>query len=154
MLRVLQPWHVNLKKRIVKTPKVYFRDSGLFHSLMNIDSFEQLTAHPKLGASWEGFAMNCMCRSVGKRDDEFYFFALHTGGELDLFWQDSGKNWGAEFKYSDAPRMTKSMSNVVEYLGLSHLWVIYPGDQIYQLAEKVTVLPISHIGSKWDYPGV
>jgi predicted AAA+ superfamily ATPase len=151
MLRILQPWYVNLKKRIVKTPKVYFRDSGLFHSLMDMDSFEQLTSHPKLGASWEGFAMDCVCRAVGKRDDEFYFFALHTGGELDLFWQDLGRNWGAEFKYSDAPRLTKSMDNVVEYLDLSHLWVIYPGNQVYRLAGKVTVLPLSHIGSKWDY---
>lgn len=153
MIRILQPWHVNLKKRIVKTPKVYFRDSGLFHSLMNIDSFEQLNAHPKLGASWEGFAMDCVSRSVCKRDNEFYFFALHTGGELDLFWQDSGKNWGVELKYSDAPGLTKSMNNVVEYLDLSHLWVIYPGDQVYQLTDKVTVLPLSHVPGKWNYSG-
>jgi len=153
MIRILQPWYANLKKRIVKTPKVYFRDSGLFHSLMNIDSFEQLNVHPKLGASWEGFAIDCVCRSVGKRDNEFYFFALHTGGELDLFWQDSGKNWGVELKYSDAPGLTKSMKNVVEYLDLSHLWVIYPGDQAYQLTDKVTVLPLSHIPGKWNYSG-
>lgn len=153
MIRILQPWYANLKKRIVKTPKVYFRDSGLFHSLMNIDSFEQLNVHPKLGASWEGFAIDCVCRSVGKRDDEFYFFALHTGGELDLFWQDSGKNWGVEIKYIDAPGLTKSMKNVVEYLDLSHLWVIYPGDQGYQLTDKVTVLPLSHIPDKWNYSG-
>jgi predicted AAA+ superfamily ATPase len=152
MLRVLQPWYANLKKRIVKTPKIYFRDSGLFHSLMNIDNLEQLTSHPKLGASWEGFAMDCACRAVGKRDDEFYFFALHTGGELDLFWQDSGRNWGVEFKYSDAPKLTKSMNNVVEYLDLSHLWVIYPGNQGYPLAAKVTVLPLSHLKNEWNYP--
>ena len=152
MIRILQPWHVNLKKRIVKTPKIYFRDSGLFHTLMNINNFEELTANPKLGASWEGFAMDCVCRSVGKRFDKFFFFALHTGGELDLFWQDSGKNWGVEFKYNDAPRLTKSMNNVVEYLDLSHLWVIYPGNQTYPLTEKITVLPISQIGETWDYP--
>jgi predicted AAA+ superfamily ATPase len=151
MLRILQPWHANLKKRIVKTPKIYFRDSGLFHTLMNINDFEQLTANPKLGSSWEGFAMDCICRSVGKRFDEFFFFALHTGGELDLFWQDSGRNWGVEFKYNDAPRLTKSMSNVVEYLDLSHLWVIYPGNKSYPLTEKVTVLPLSRTGRTWDY---
>ena len=151
MLRILQPWHANLKKRIVKTPKIYFRDSGLFHTLMNINDFEQLTANPKLGSSWEGFAMDCICRSVGKRFDEFFFFALHTGGELDLFWQDSGRNWGVEFKYNDAPRLTKSMSNVVEYLDLSHIWVIYPGNKSYPLTEKVTVLPISQTGRTGNY---
>jgi predicted AAA+ superfamily ATPase len=151
MIRILQPWHANLKKRIIKTPKIYFRDSGLFHTLMNINNFEQLTANPKLGASWEGFAMDCICRSVGKRFDEFFFFGLHTGGELDLFWQDSGRNWGVELKYNDAPRLTKSMSNVVEYLDLSHLWVIYPGNKSYPLTEKVTVLPISQTGRTWNY---
>ena len=118
---------------------------------MNINDFELLTANPKLGSSWEGFAMDCICRAVGKRFDEFFFFALHTGGELDLFWQDSGRNWGVEFKYNDAPRLTKSMSNVVEYLDLSHLWVIYPGNKSYPLTEKVTVLPISQTGRTWNY---
>jgi len=143
MIRSLQPWYVNLGKRLVKRPKIYFRDSGLFHSLMNIDSFDQLTAHPKLGASWEGFALDCLCRSLDKRDDELYFFAAHTGAELDLFWQDKGKNWGAEFKYSDAPKMTRSMANVVNDLKLSHLWVVYPGDQAYRLDNSVTVIPLS-----------
>jgi predicted AAA+ superfamily ATPase len=154
MIRVLQPWYVNLKKRIVKRPKIYFRDAGLFHSLMNIESLEQLTAHPKLGASWEGFALDCLCRSVGKREDEFFFFALHTGDELDLFWQDSGKNWGAEFKYSDAPRLTRSITNVVDYLDLSHLWIIYPGNQAYRLTDKVTALPLSQIAGQWNYSGI
>ena len=151
MVRILQPWHVNLGKRLVKRPKIYFRDSGLFHSLMNIANLEELTSNPKLGASWEGFALDSLCRSLDKRDEEFYFFAAHTGAELDLFWRDSGKNWGAEFKYSDAPRLTKSMKNVVDYLDLSHLWVIYPGDKAYRLADKVTVLPFTHIRGKWQY---
>ena len=151
MLRTLHPWHVNLGKRLVKKPKIYFRDSGLFHTLMNIDTLEQLMTHPKLGASWEGFALDTLCRSLDKRDDELYFFATHTGSELDLFWQGSGRNWGAEFKYSDAPRLTKSMKTVVEDLDLSHLWVIYPGDRSYRLDENITVIPLTQISETWQY---
>jgi len=152
MVRTLQPWYANIGKRIVKRPKLYFRDSGLFHSLMNIDSHAQLTAHPKLGASWEGFAMDCVCRSVNKGDDEFFFFSTHTGAELDLFWQNGGKNWGVEFKYSDAPKLTKSMSSVLEKLKLSHLWIVYPGDQVYQLKETISVVPLKNIDPIWRYP--
>ena len=150
MIRTLQPWHANLGKRIVKKPKLFFRDSGLFHSLMGIDNHGELAAHPKLGASWEGFAMDCVCRSVNKRDDEFHFFATHTGAELDLLWQDSGQNWGVEFKYSDAPKLTKSMSMVQKDLNLSHLWVVYPGDQGYRLNETVSVVPLKDIGETWQ----
>jgi predicted AAA+ superfamily ATPase len=151
MIRTFQPWHANLGKRIVKKPKLYFSDSGLFHFLMSIDNHGELTAHPKLGASWEGFAMDCVCRSVKKRDDEFFFFATHTGAELDLFWQDSGQNWGVEFKYGDAPKLTRSMSTVQNDLNLSHLWVVYPGDQSYRLKENISVIPLTDIGERWQY---
>ena len=151
MVRSLQPWYVNLGKRLVKRPKIYLRDSGLFHSLMNIDNLDQLTGHPKLGASWEGFALDCLCRCIDKKDDEFYFFATHTGAELDLFWQDRGKSWGAEFKYNDAPKITKSIVNVVNDLDLSHLWVVYPGDQTYQLDNKITVIPLRNVEVPWHY---
>ena len=136
-----------------KRPKIYFRDSGLFHSLMNLHSIEQVTAHPKLGASWEGFAVDCVCRSVNKKDEEFYFFAAHAGFELDLFWQDGGRNWGAEFKYSDAPRLTRAMKDMVSDLNLSHLWVIYPGDKFYQLQDNISVVPLTHVKSSWAYSG-
>ncbi len=151
MIRMLQPWYTNVGKRIVKRPKIYLRDSGLFHSLMNIEDMNQLTAHPKLGASWEGFALDCVCRAVDKREEAFYFFSTHTGAELDLFWQDSGKNWGVEFKYGDAPRMTKSMRNVVDDLGLTRLWIIYPGDRAYELDPKVSVIPLAQITPHWKY---
>jgi len=151
MLRTLQPWYANLGKRIVKRPKIYFRDSGLLHSLMNLNSIEQLTGHPKLGASWEGFALDCICRSVNKKDYEFYFFAAHAGFELDLFWQDEGRNWGIEFKYSDAPRLTKAMADAASALQLAHLWVIYPGDKRYQLQDKISVVPLAQIKPSWDY---
>jgi len=128
MVMVLQPWYANIGKRLVKRPKIYLRDSGLFHSLMSIDTPQQLHSHNKLGASWEGFAL-----------------------ELDLFWQSGGKNWGIEFKYIDAPRITKSMSMAVNDLNLERLWVVYPGNEQYSLADKIVAMPLSRITNKWDY---
>jgi len=152
MVRCLQPWQENLKKRQVKSPKLYLRDSGLFHRLMNIENMEQLTVHPKLGASWEGFALECVSRSIGKSSEDFYFWKIHSGSELDLFWMHGGKRWGVEFKYADAPRKTQSMTIVIDDLALDHLWVIYPGKQSYQLSENITVLPLAAVPVNWDYP--
>lgn len=151
MVRLLQPWHVNIGKRVVKSPKVYLRDSGIFHSLMNIDSPEQLYSHPKLGASWEGFALECVCRAVNKPEGELYFWRIHSGSELDLFWQQGGKNWGVEFKYATAPGLSRSMNIVSKDLQIEHLWVIYPGDKTYPLSEKITALPLREIPPYWQY---
>jgi len=152
MLRVLQPWYANTKKRLIKRPKIYIRDSGIFHSLMSIESKEQLLSHNKLGASWEGFALECTARSLNKRDEELYFWQTHAGAELDLFWQHKGKNWGIEFKYSDAPRKTKSMEIALKDLKLSHLWVIYPGKKSYKLEKNISVIPLEDIHDTWVYP--
>ncbi len=141
MIRLLQPWHANLGKRLVKRPKLYLRDCGLFHSLMSIDTMAQLTAHNKLGASWEGFALEASIRAIGKRPEECAFWATHSGAEVDLFWQHGGKNLAVEVKYADAPRLTPSMKSAVADLDLHHLWVVYPGDRAYPLSEKITVLP-------------
>ncbi len=103
MISTLQPWYVNIGKRLVKRPKIYLKDSGIFHSLMSIESVDQLLSHNKLGASWEGFALECVCQSIGKRKEQLYFWITHSGAELDLFWVEKGKNWGIEFKYLDAP---------------------------------------------------
>ncbi|MCX5894489.1 MAG: ATP-binding protein [Proteobacteria bacterium] len=151
MVRVLQPWYVNMGKRLVKRPKVYLRDSGIFHSLMAIESREQLLTHNKLGASWEGFALECVCGSIGKRAEEMYFWRTHAGSELDLFWQHGGKSWGVEFKHVDAPHLTKSMEIAIEDLHLAHLWVIYPGTDQYKLSKKITVLPLKDIPDYWQY---
>jgi len=142
MLRILQPWHVNLGKRLVKRPKIYIKDSGIFHTLTNIDNYKQLVSHPKLGASFEGFALECLCRQIDKNDNDLYFYSVHSGSELDLFWQAKGKNWGAEFKYTDAPRLTQSMKTVQEDLELSHLWVVYPGKMTYRITETITALSL------------
>jgi predicted AAA+ superfamily ATPase len=152
MVRTLQPWHENVGKRQVKRPKVYVRDSGLFHCLMAISSMESLLSHPKLGASWEGFAMEMAVRAIGKQDNEIFFWKAHNGPEVDLYWLAHGKNWAVEFKFSDAPGMTASMKTAIEVLNLEHLWVIYPGDKRYPLHPKITVLPLAHVGNEWQYP--
>jgi predicted AAA+ superfamily ATPase len=151
MVRLLQPWFVNIGKRIVKRPKLYLRDSGIFHALMQIDTPDQLMSHNKLGASWEGFALECVCQSIGQREQPLYFWRTHSGVELDLFWQHGGKNWGIEFKYTDAPRMTSSRTHAVEDLELEHLWVIYPGKDCYRLMDRATVCPLRNVPERWMY---
>lgn len=145
MVRVLQPWHVNIGKRLVKSSKVYIRDSGIFHALQSIGTMDQLSAHNKLGASWEGFALECACQAIGK--DELYFWRTHAGAEVDLFWQDRGKNWAIECKYTDAPRSTKSIHNAIEDLQLEHLWVVYPGKERYRITAEVTALPLGEVSA-------
>jgi hypothetical protein len=151
MIRVLQPWSANLGKRLVKKPKIFLRDSGLFHSLQSIDAMDQLLTHPKLGASWEGFALESVCRMLEKPDQELFFFNTHSGAELDLLWQKNGRTWGVEFKYADAPKMTRSIKTVMEDLQLSGLWIVYPGKTAYRLARNILVTPLEHLGASWDY---
>jgi predicted AAA+ superfamily ATPase len=151
MVRILQPWSVNIGKRLVKRSKLYLRDSGLFHALMAIETPEQLHASPRLSASWEGFALDCICRTLNKEETDLYFWHTHAGAELDLFWQAAGRSWGVEFKYEDAPRLTRSMKTAVEDLELEKLWVVYPGKAAYCLTEKVQVLPLAEIRETWNY---
>lgn len=151
MVRVLQPWHVNVGKRLVKRPKLYFRDTGLLHALMAIRSSRDLASHHKLGASWEGFALEVVTRCIGKRNEELSFWATHSGAEVDLFWKEHGKNWAVEIKYADAPRLTPSMKSAVKDLDLEHLWVVYPGDRSYALASGITTLTIEAIAETWKY---
>jgi len=151
MVRTLQPWYVNVSKRLVKRPKLYFRDSGIFHTLLAIETQEALYRHPKLGSSWEGFALDCVWRSIGKSDEQAYFWATHSGAEVDLFWQHDGKHWACKFKFADAPTITKSMLSAISTLSLEKLWVIYPGSTKYQIHEKIEVLPLKSISGKWEY---
>ncbi len=143
MIRLLPPWHANVGKRLAKAPKLYIRDSGLFHALHTITSWEQLESHPKLGSSWEGFALEQAVRMKGIAHP--FHWRTHTGSELDLVWQADGGLWGMEFKYRDAPRMTKSIHSVLRDLNLKHLWIVYPGGEVYRLHEKVTVLPVTEL---------
>lgn len=145
MIRVLQPWHINIGKRLIKRPKIYLRDSGIFHHLMAIESEKTLTRHPKIGASWEGFALECLIRELELNTSEVFFWGTHSGAEADLIWQKKGKWWGAEFKYTDAPRLTKSMQSALTDLKLARLFVVYPGDRSYPLSSKISVIPLKKI---------
>lgn len=141
MVRVLQPWYANLKKRQVRSPKVYFRDSGILHSLLGIRSEVELLGHPKMGASWEGYVIEELLKALAP--DEVYFWATHNGAELDLLILKDGRRIGIECKRVDAPRLTPAMRIAQENLNLDHLVVIYPGDRPYPLAEGVVVMPLA-----------
>jgi len=143
MLRVLTPWHENLKKRQVKSPKIYIRDSGLLHALLELDTFDALSGHPKLGASFEGFAVEQLLSLLNTRSASFW--ATHGGAELDLLVSVGGRRYGFECKYTDAPGTTRSMRIALGDLQLSHLWVIYPGDRAYELDQDISVLPVADI---------
>ena len=140
MVRQLQLWHENLKKRQVKAPKVYVRDSGLLHALLGIRTESELLAHPKGGASWEGYAVEEILKVV--EPDEAYFWATHQGAELDLLLFKGGRRFGIEIKRMDAPTLTPSMRIALADLHLEHLMVVYPGKQSYELGLEVTVLPM------------
>jgi predicted AAA+ superfamily ATPase len=140
MARQIQPWFENLKKRQVKSPKVYIRDSGVLHTLLAIDSFDALHGHPKLGASWEGFVVEQIIACAQSRD--VYFWSTHSGAELDLLVFKSGKRIGFEIKNTDAPRTTKSMRVSISDLGLDRLLVVYPGAESYPLDKGIEALAI------------
>jgi hypothetical protein len=148
MLRQLQPWHVNLGKRQVKSPKVYIRDTGLLHALLEIPSFSFLQGHPKLGASWEGFVIEELLPLVGERNA--YFWATQSGAELDLLLFAGGARYGVEVKYSDAPGITKSMRIALDDLELRHLFVVYPGHEAYELDKRISVLPLERARQQLD----
>lgn len=141
MVRQLQPWHANLKKRQVKAPKIYLRDTGLLHQLLGIRSLVQLEGHPKCGASWEGHAIAQALDIL--QPDEAYFWATHEGAELDLLAIKGGRRFGIECKRTDAPRLTPSMRIAMRDLALHRLWVLYPGNRRYPLGEGIEAVPLS-----------
>ena len=143
MIRQLHPWFANVKKRLIKRPKLYFRDSGLLHSLLGIETQRDLLHHPKLGASWESFALEQVCLSLNPQ--EAYFYGVHSGAELDLVMPYKGQLVGFEFKRSDAPKVTPSMRTALQDLNLSQLWIVYPGSREHALDEKVTLKPLEAV---------
>ena len=136
MVRQLPPWFENLKKRQVRAPKIYIRDSGILHALLNIPDVVSLESNPKLGASWEGFPIEQILSITGDR--EAYFWATHGGAELDLLVFHEGKRIGFEFKYSENPGTSKSMRIAESDLGLDHLYVVHPGKHSFRLTENIT----------------
>jgi predicted AAA+ superfamily ATPase len=141
LVRQLPPWHENLGKRQIKAPKVYFRDSGMLHQLLGIRSEKELLAHPKCGASWEGYALEETLKAV--HPDEAYFWATYQGAELDLLLFKRGRRLGVEFKRMDAPTLTPSMRIALKDLGLEGLTVLHPGAASYPLGERVRVMPLA-----------
>jgi hypothetical protein len=145
MTRQLQPWFENISKRQVKAPKVYLRDSGLLHHLLGIRTERELLLHPKSGASWEGYVLEETLRAY--QPDQAYFWATHSGAELDLLMFIRGKRIGIEFKRMDAPKLSASMKISMEDLKLNRLLVIYPGSQSYRLAQNIEVVPLHEIAN-------
>jgi predicted AAA+ superfamily ATPase len=145
MVRQLQPWHANLKKRQVKAPKVYLRDSGLLHNLLGVKTRLELLSHPKSGLSWEGYAIEELHKLL--EPDESYFWATHNGAELDLLLIKDGKKYGVECKRSDAPKLTPSMVTAMNDLELEKLTVLYSGDKTYRLGDRIIVSPLALIGT-------
>jgi predicted AAA+ superfamily ATPase len=153
MLRQLPPWFENLGKRQVKSPKVYVRDSGLLHALLGIANQRDLELHPKVGASWEGFAVEEVLKAL--LPDEAYFWSTHQGAEVDLLLFKHGRRIGVECKRSDAPTLTPSMRIALDDLKLDRLVVVYPGERRYALADSVEVIPLADLaGAGKDHAGV
>ena len=143
MVRQLPPWFENLKKRQVKAPKVYIRDSGICHRLLSIPDASALAAHPKLGASWEGLCIEQILAVTGDR--EAYFWATHAGAELDLLLFHEGKRLGFEFKYNEKPSTSRSMRTAQEDLGLDHLYVVHPGPHTFPLDTALTAITLQEL---------
>jgi hypothetical protein len=145
MVRQLRPWYYNTKKRIIKRPKVYFRDSGILHALFTLEGKKDVLLHPKLGASWEGFALEEAIKTVRLKEDEAFFWGVHAAAEIDLVFQKKGGLYGVEVKYGQAPNLTQSMRSALKELSLKHLWIIYPGKESYFVDRNVTVIPLSDL---------
>lgn len=146
VLRQLQPWHANLAKRQVKSPKIYVRDSGLLHQLLGLDSEKALLSHPKLGASWEGFVIEQVL--AVEPHDEAWFWATHQGAEIDLLLRRGDRLVGVEVKRADAPRLTSSIRIAMEDLGLERVAVVYPGAKRYPLGHSVEAVPVSALAKR------
>jgi predicted AAA+ superfamily ATPase len=146
LLRRLPPWFENVGKRVVKAPKVYVRDTGLLHALLGLRDGVEVRSHPRFGASWEGFALEHVVRVLGAERDA-YFWATHGGAELDLLVPRGGKRYGFEFKFADAPGTSKSMRVAIADLKLERLFVVFPGDRLYALDEKIDAVPLVQVES-------
>ena len=140
MVRQLQPWFENVAKRQVKAPKVYLRDPGILHALLGITTDATLMSHPRVGASWEGFAIEQVLRAL--RPANAWFWASHSGGEVDLLILEGGRRIGFEVKFSDAPKVTRRMHNIIDTLNLDHLFVVCPTRSSYPVDERMAVISI------------
>jgi len=145
VVRQLQPWHENISKRQVKAPKIYLADSGLLHALLNLRTMPDLEAHPKVGASWEGFVIEQLVRRLGARFEESFFWATHAGAELDLMVMAGRKHVGFEIKRTSSPRITASVRSALSDLKLSRLDIIHAGERTYPLAKNVRAVALTRM---------
>ena len=145
MLRCLKPWSANIGKRQVKSPKVYFRDSGLLHTMLGIKRKEELNKHPKVGASWEGYIIENVLQVLQVEDRECFFWATHAGAEIDLLIQQGSRLKGFEVKRTSAPSITQSMKIALNDLDLSQIDVIYPGDRTFAMSDRIRAVGASRL---------
>src|SRR5204862_924769 len=133
----LEPWYENIAKRQVKAPKIYLSDSGILHTLLGLETKDDLLGHPKVGASWEGFAISEVVAHLGARPEECFFWKLHSGAELDLLVRRGSSRRGFEIKLTSSPRVTASMTSALEALDLEELVVIHAGAESYPLTSRI-----------------
>ncbi len=145
VVRQLQPWFENVSKRQVRSPKVYIADSGVLHALLGLTDRTDVTSHPKVGASWEGFVVQQIVQLLQASSEQCFHWSTHTGAELDLLVLDGSRRYGFEVKRSEAPRLTRSMRSAVETLGLDRLDVVHAGAERYRLASRVRALPADEL---------
>lgn len=146
VVRQLQPWHANLGKRQVRSPKVYIRDSGLLHRLLGIQDMQSLTTHAGVGSSWEGFVIEQLLAT--QPHDEAWFWAVHQGAEIDLVIADGGEIYGVEIKRTDAPTLTGSLRTAMQELELERAVIIYPGRKRYALGDGVEAVPLNELAER------
>ena len=154
MVRQLSPWYANVGKRVVRSPKVYLRDSGVLHSLLGVTSTNGLLDHPKSGASWEGLVVEQVAMTLPSTP--LYFWGTQSGAEIDLYFTIDGRGYGIEIKRSMTPTVTPSIRHAIADLDLQHVAIIYPGDERYPLADKVEALPLAALadpGLNWATAG-
>ncbi len=150
MVRSLKPWYANIRKRQVKSPKIYIRDSGLLHALLGLKTFDDLAGHPKIGASWEGHIVENLINALGVESDQCFFWATHNGAEVDLVIMDGGELRGFEIKRTSSPRITPSIRSAIENLQLSRVDVIHAGNDCFPLSDRVNAISASRLSESID----
>lgn len=145
MVRLLPPWRANIRTRQVKSPKVYISDTGILHALLGLRETRELHRHPKLGASWEGFVIQQISERLGAQPDECFFWATHSGAELDLLWVRGQRRWGFEIKRTTAPTATRSLRTAIDTLGLQRAYLVHAGAETFRLTPKITALAATRI---------
>ncbi len=153
VVQILPPWHANIAKRQVKSPKVYVRDAGLLHGLLDIRDRRDLERHPKVGASWEGFALRQIMARLGAAPEECHFWGIHAGAELDLLWTRGRRHWGFEFKRTSSPALTRSLLTALDALKLEKAFLIHAGDETFPVHERVTAIAVSRLLDDLEPPG-